>query len=158
MQKRANPSIQIILFLLVLLLAGCSGLAPQVPSEMTFIPNTPAKRDTQATAKIDRPDLIAAERAYYKAWNVPTNVPRKEISVRTVVRIAKDGRVLSARITELSGNAAVDESVRKTLNSVQRVAPLKASATAPDEYTIHISFNVVSRQDLDWPPKASTQP
>jgi protein TonB len=82
------------------------------------------------------------KRVYMEAWAVPSGAPN--VTVRVSVTIAKDGSVVSSRILEQSGDAAVDTSVEMTLDRVKFVAPLPDSATE-DQRTVNIVFDVKAK-------------
>jgi TonB family protein len=65
--------------------------------------------------------------------------------VATTVTIGRDGNVISARITRRSGNSAVDESVRATLDRVTYAAKLPRDAKE-DRRTVTINFNVRAKR------------
>jgi outer membrane biosynthesis protein TonB len=81
----------------------------------------------------------AVNSVYQRAWNVPPELSEDTPAVKASVTIARDGTVVSADIIHLSGNAAVDQSVRVTLNRVRHAAPLPDDAKE-DQRTIIISF------------------
>jgi len=64
---------------------------------------------------------------YYEAWDVPDNAP--DLKVYVSITLARDGTVVTSRITKPSGNTALDESVQKTLDRVKFVAPLPENET-----------------------------
>jgi TonB family protein len=82
--------------------------------------------------------LSAVKKAYDDAWSPPNGVPETTVSVR--ITIARDGTILSAHITDASGNAALDGSVQKALDRVKAVPPLPDSETR-DSRTVTIGFN-----------------
>lgn len=89
----------------------------------------------------------AVKSVYARAWRVPDDATDDTATAIASVVIAKDGRVISARITKPSGNAAVDRSIRDTLDRVKFAAPLPASETAPQR-EVTISFNVRAQKLL----------
>jgi outer membrane biosynthesis protein TonB len=76
--------------------------------------------------------------------------------VEATITMAKDGRVLSSRITKQSGILAVDRSVQNALDDVHRVPGFKATPTNQlDRFTFVFNFDVKSNSgSLDWPPKS----
>lgn len=86
--------------------------------------------------------LSQVKRVYWGAWLVPDGSP--DVTVRATVTIARDGTVVSARIVEQSGNAAVDNSVQMTLDRVTFVAPLPEGAKE-DQRTVTINFNTETK-------------
>jgi len=77
---------------------------------------------------------------YQRAWLQPMGV-EKTAAVKATVTIARDGRVLSARITKLSGNRAVDDSVEQVLQRVKEVRPFPEGAK-DDTRTFDLSFEL----------------
>lgn len=80
----------------------------------------------------------AIQKIYQDAWSVPDGAP--ELTVSVTITVAKDGTIISARITNGSGNAALDNSVQKTLDRVKHVPPLPDSETE-ESRTLTIGFN-----------------
>jgi TonB family protein len=80
----------------------------------------------------------AVKKRYWDAWHPPAGVPN--LTVSATVDIGRDGTVLSARITDPSGNAAVDSSVQETLDNVKFAAPLPTSATENHRF-VPLRFN-----------------
>ena len=63
------------------------------------------------------------------------------------VTIASDGTVISSHIKEYSGDASVDESVRRTLERVQFIEPFPAGSTDKQRSYI-INFNLKAKRLL----------
>jgi TonB family protein len=78
------------------------------------------------------------QKVYEDAWTVPDGAP--DLTVSVTVTVARDGTVVSARITDGSGNSALDNSVHKALDRVKSVPPLPESETS-DTRTFTIGFN-----------------
>jgi colicin import membrane protein len=91
--------------------------------------------------------LQAVKSVYERAWLLPDGVTDEDATVAVSVTIARDGTVVSARITRSSGNAAVDRSVQATLDRVKYAAPLPDDAKE-NERTVGISFNVKAKRAL----------
>ena len=85
---------------------------------------------------------------YSHAWIVPDGVTDESATVGVSVTIARDGRVVLARITQSSRNPAVDQSVRATLDRVNYAAPLPDGAQE-SQRTVSITFNVAARRALE---------
>jgi colicin import membrane protein len=88
--------------------------------------------------------LQAVKSVYANAWTVPDGVTDDSATATVAVTIARDGTVLSAHITETSGNAAVDRSVDATLRRVKYAARLPDDAQE-DQRVVTIRFNVRSK-------------
>jgi protein TonB len=91
--------------------------------------------------------LDAVKAAYAREWRVPDGAADDSATATVSVVIARDGTVLSARITRSSGNAAVDRSVQNTLDRVKFAAPLPANA-AESQREVSINFNVKTARQL----------
>jgi|SRR6185437_11381334 len=86
--------------------------------------------------------LAQVKRAYFDAWIVPEGVPN--VTVKAKVTIARDGTVISARITDASGTAAADDSVQRALDRVKFATPLPDGAKE-DQRTVTINFNTEAK-------------
>jgi TonB family protein len=84
---------------------------------------------------------------YQQAWLKPEDVRQEVTIVQATVTIARDGTVLSARITKSSGNGSVDKSVQRTLERVKFVAPFPEGAKEPQR-NFDLEFNLKSKQSL----------
>jgi colicin import membrane protein len=84
----------------------------------------------------------SVQKAYWDAWSVPNGVPN--VTVTVSVTIARDGTVISSRITDSSGNGEVDASVQRALDRVKFAAPLPSSATE-DQRTVPLIFNTQAK-------------
>jgi len=76
---------------------------------------------------------------YEQEWIIPDGATETEVTTVAEVTVARDGRVVSAEIVRKSGNAAVDQSVRLTLDRVRRLPALPPGAEKDTE-TITINF------------------
>jgi periplasmic protein TonB len=77
---------------------------------------------------------------YEQAWIKPIGI-EKACVVKATVTIARDGRVLSFRITRLSGNATVDDSVEQVLQRVKETRPFPEGAKDPTRI-FNLSFEL----------------
>ncbi len=89
----------------------------------------------------------AVKSAYDRAWHLPDSVTDEGATVEATIVIARDGTVISARISKPSGNSGLDASVRRTLDRVKWAAPLPASEKQ-DQRTVPINFNVGAKRGL----------
>jgi TonB family protein len=85
---------------------------------------------------------------YTQAWTVPADVDDDQATTKARVTIARDGRVLSAKIIGPSGNAAVDASVQRTLERVQTIGREFPAGAKEDQRTFTISFNLKAKRQL----------
>jgi TonB family protein len=90
----------------------------------------------------------AVKSVYDQAWTLPNAIANDNEIVKVSVTIASDGTVISARIIDSSGDAALDESVQKTLERVTFIAPFP-EGTTDKQRTYTISFNPQIKQMLE---------
>jgi TonB family protein len=67
-------------------------------------------------------------KVYEDAWELPEDTTANNAVAKATVTIANDGAVLSARLTQHSGDGPVDRSVQRTLDKVKVVAPFPDGA------------------------------
>jgi len=89
----------------------------------------------------------AVQSVYERAWIVPDGVTDNEATAMVSVTIARDGRVINARIERSSGNREVDRSVQNALDRVKYAAPLPEESKE-NERTVPINFNVKAKRGL----------
>jgi colicin import membrane protein len=89
--------------------------------------------------------LQAVKSVYQRSWIVPDGITDDNGTVAVSVTIARDGTVVSSRITRSSGNVAVDRSVQVTLDRVKFAAPLPDDAKE-NQRTVGINFNVAAKR------------
>ena len=77
---------------------------------------------------------------YHRAWAAPEHMAEESAVVSFSVTIARDGSVVSSRITSPSGDASVDNAVQRMLDRVSFVHEFPEDAT-DRERTYHIDFN-----------------
>jgi TonB family protein len=85
---------------------------------------------------------------YTQAWTPPDDTTSDDANVKVSITIANDGTVISAHIIGTSGDAGVDDSVQKTLDRVQQIAPFPDGATEK-ERTYIINFNLKAKRMLE---------
>ena len=86
----------------------------------------------------------AVSSLYRREWIIPDGATESDATTEAEITIARDGAVVSAVITRSSGNAAIDQSVRLTLDRVRRVPRLPPDSEQ-DRVTITINFNALSQ-------------
>jgi TonB family protein len=84
---------------------------------------------------------------YTQAWTLPDDVSSDDANVKVSVTIANDGRVISAHITDRSGDSNVDRSVQNTLDRVTEIAPFPDGST-DKERTYIINFNLKAKRQM----------
>jgi colicin import membrane protein len=78
---------------------------------------------------------------FYNAWDPPSEVEDNGQSVIAEVSIHRSGKVVSSRIIQSSGNAAIDKSVRRALDRIDEVPPFPS--TSKDQHRgYRILFNL----------------
>jgi TonB family protein len=88
--------------------------------------------------------LQGVKKIYSDAWILPDGIKDDTATVSVSVTIARDGTVISSRILQRSGDAAVNSSVQMTLDRVGRVVPLPDDSKE-SQRTVTINFNVKSK-------------
>jgi protein TonB len=117
------------------------------------------KKNLSSSTTVDMPGnssvayasyATAVKSIYAQTWEqVPlASIANEDENVKVRVTIASDGTVISARIIESSGDAALDASVQKTLERVTFVAPFP-EGTTDKERTYTLGFNPQLRKMLE---------
>jgi TonB family protein len=81
---------------------------------------------------------------YDKYYVAPDNAGVNAASPKVHVVIGRDGTVISAHITEPSGNRAVDESVQRVLDRVKMIQPFSPNAKE-DQREYNITFDLTTQ-------------
>jgi protein TonB len=89
----------------------------------------------------------AVKSIYERNWYPPDDTSRDDALVKVQVVIAKDGAVVSAKITSRCGDAAIDGTVDATLRRVTSVPPFPAGAKEGTR-TYIIGFNLKAKRAL----------
>ena len=84
---------------------------------------------------------------YTAAWMLPNDAASDDAVVKVSVTIANDGRVLSARIVERSGDPNVDISVQRALDRVTEIAPFP-EGSKDSERTYPIYFDLKALRQM----------
>ena len=84
---------------------------------------------------------------YYNAWVTPEGAANDEADAIVKITVARDGTVVTSRVVTPSGDARVDDSVRRALNRVSSVDPLPDQSKSEQEFTI--DFNLKTKQSLE---------
>jgi len=90
----------------------------------------------------------AVKSVYDQAWTLPDAIANDNENVRVRVTIASDGTVISARVIDASGDAALDDSVQKTLERVTFIAAFP-EGTTDQQRTYTINFNPQVKRMLE---------
>jgi len=84
-------------------------------------------------------------RLYEQMWITPPNLSEANAVVSVTVTVGRDGRVQSWRLNRPTGNAAIDKSVRETLEKVRQFEPFPASFRE-SQRTFNIDFNLKAKR------------
>jgi TonB family protein len=88
---------------------------------------------------------IEIVRRYEASWLLPFDAGEDNSVVQVVVTLARNGHVLDARVVRPCGRAAVDKSVRETLQRVREFPPFPAGST-DEQRTFNIDFNLKAKR------------
>lgn len=87
--------------------------------------------------------LRQVQSAYMQAWEAPTRPKDVKKAAKVSVVVAKDGSVISSKITDKSGDKEVDDSVRKALERVKSVQAFEEGAK-DERRTLTVTFKLNS--------------
>ncbi len=96
-------------------------------------------------AEINYGDLVLHK--YDTNWIAPLEVDDDVSIAKARVVIARNGNVISSEIIRGSGNAILDKSVRRALDSVRFIAPFP-SGSSDSQRTYIINFNLKSKRGI----------
>lgn len=88
---------------------------------------------------------LVLRKIYYDAWIPPAAASDHEPVVQVEVVIARDGTVLSSRVTKPAGKRELDRTVQETLKRVKKVREFP-SGSSDEKRTFQIHFDLSSRQ------------
>ena len=89
----------------------------------------------------------AIKSIYEQAWNPPSETANDDANAKVAITIGSDGTVISARVIDPSGDARVDASVQRALDSVTSVPAFPEGATEKQR-TFKINFNLKAKRML----------
>ncbi len=84
---------------------------------------------------------------YFNNWREPSDATSEDAVVKATVTVARDGSVISARITKSSGDPAVDRTVQRTLENVTQIAPFPES-WKESQRQFQLSFSLKAKRSL----------
>jgi len=91
--------------------------------------------------------LDAVQKIYDGAWDDPRSVDDTSAKVRVRITVARNGKIVSSKILSKSGIPALDISVQKALNQVERLGVPKFPQGAKEiQRNITINFSLRSRR------------
>lgn len=88
----------------------------------------------------------SVRKVYTDAWRVPDDMTDDEATIKVTVTIARDGKVLSARITKSSGSSAADRSIQQTLDRITHIGVAFPAGAKESERTFVLTFNLKARK------------
>lgn len=83
---------------------------------------------------------------YTDGWIVPDDMMDDEASVKVSVTIARDGKVLSARIVDASGSAAANRSIQNTLDRITHIGVPFPAGAKESQRTFIMTFNLKAKK------------
>ena len=102
--------------------------------------------EMQGASSVSYASYASAVRTKYEAaWIPPDDTSSDDADVSVKVVIARDGRVISARVVTRSGDASVDRSVERGLERVTFIGPFPDGAKEPEK-TFILTFNLKSKR------------
>ncbi len=116
-----------------------SHLSPSTLVDTQFV----SGNGTPGEVSVNYRELIAS--IYYNAWSASADLDDTTPVVLASVTIARNGNVISARITKPSGNAAMDRSIANVLQTVTFIEPFPAGST-DQERTVTVKFNLLAKR------------
>lgn len=87
-------------------------------------------------------------RRYTDAWVMPTDLTDDEARVEVSVTIQRDGKVLSARITDTTGSSLAAKSIQKTLDRVTHIGVPFPDGATESQRTFTMTFNLKARKSI----------
>jgi TonB family protein len=82
---------------------------------------------------------------YTRAWQMPKTAANDETTATVSITVSSEGRVISSKIVDKSGDPDVDASVQQTLDRVDFIAPFPEGATEKTK-TFIIDFNLKAKR------------
>jgi TonB family protein len=83
---------------------------------------------------------------YTDGWIVPDDMADDEASIRVSVTVARDGKVLSARIVEPSGSAAANRSIQNTLDRITTIGVPFPAGAKESQRIFTMTFNLKAKK------------
>ena len=84
---------------------------------------------------------------YFNNWHEPSDAASDDGIVKVTVTIARDGTVISGRITKFSGDPAVDRSVQRTLENVTFIKAFP-EGWKESQRQFQLSFSLKAKRSL----------
>lgn len=102
--------------------------------------------DIKGTSSVSYASYASVVKSIYEAaWRLPENAANDEAVVKVSVTIGRDGHVIESHVVSPSGDSAVDQSVRRTLDRVDFVREFPEGATESQK-TFVINFSLKAKR------------
>jgi periplasmic protein TonB len=85
-------------------------------------------------------------RVYTDAWLVPDDMTDDEATIKVSVTVARDGKVLAARITQPSGSSAANRSIQNTLDRIRDIGYPFPQGAKESQRTFIMTFNLKAKK------------
>jgi TonB family protein len=83
---------------------------------------------------------------YSEAWMVPADMTDDEATIKVSVTVARDGKVLDARITQPSASAAANRSIQNTLDRIREIGRPFPEGAKESQRTFIMTFNLKAKK------------
>ncbi|MBI3414295.1 MAG: TonB family protein [Verrucomicrobia bacterium] len=89
----------------------------------------------------------AIKTLYTEAWTTPNDVTDEKATVKVEITVARDGRIISSRITGFTKISSLDNSVQRVLDRVRRLPPFPDGAKDLQR-SFELNFNLKAKRSL----------
>ena len=85
---------------------------------------------------------LLVQSAYDRQWRQPNGISSRDLTVKVKVIVAKDGSIQSAKISQSSGISAMDQSIERAIQMVQRITEAPPKGASLSNRTFILNFNL----------------
>jgi len=85
---------------------------------------------------------LLVQSAYDRQWRQPNGISSRDLTVKVKVIVAKDGSIQSAKISQSSGISAMDQSIERAIQMVQRITEAPPKGVSLSNRTFILNFNL----------------
>lgn len=85
---------------------------------------------------------LLVQSAYDRQWRQPNGISNRDLTVKVKVVVAKDGSIQSAKISQSSGISAMDQSIERAIQMVQRISEPPPKGASLSNRTFILNFNL----------------
>ena len=85
---------------------------------------------------------LLVQSAYDRQWRQPNGISSRDLTVKVKVIVAKDGSIQSAQISQSSGISAMDQSIERAIQMVQRITEAPPKGASLSNRTFILNFNL----------------